>query len=137
MTREFGLAEAMRREYAFRRENDPVFAAGPYTEEDYIRRAQNTTSEGYAGAAKAIVERPDLTGRIGDIAVPTLVMIGEKDGFYPCALRDQALIAGSRLVVRKNCAHGFKYRTETFLAEIEAFLSDVEAGRPVAGKREV
>jgi len=53
------------------------------------------------------------------------------------ALRDHELIPGSRLVVRKRCAHGSRWRLETFLAEIEAFLDDVEAARPVAGERVV
>jgi hypothetical protein len=39
--------------------------------------------------------------------------------------------------VRRECGHGFKWRTDTWLAEIESFLSDVEAGRDVAGRREV
>jgi hypothetical protein len=54
-----------------------------------------------------------------------------------CALRDQELIPGSRLVVRKHCGHGSRWRLETFHSEIEAFLEDVEGGRPVAGERVV
>ena len=53
------------------------------------------------------------------------------------ALRDHESIPGSRLVVRKNCGHGSRWRLETFLSEIEAFLDDVEGGRPVAGRRVV
>lgn len=64
-------------------------------------------------------------------------MIGEWDDFRPCAERDHGLIPGSRLVVREECAHGSRWRLETFHAEIEAFLADVEAGRPVAGQRRV
>jgi hypothetical protein len=64
-------------------------------------------------------------------------MIGEWDGFLPCALRDHELIPESRLVVRQRCAHGSRWRLDTFLSEIEAFLDDVEASRPVAGERVV
>lgn len=135
--REFGLEESVRMEFEWRKENDPHFRESPYTLESYLDRMKTVTLEGYAGVAKAIVERPDLTSRIGGITAPALVMIGEWDGFYPCAMRDHALIPGGRLVVRRECGHGFKWRTETWLSEVEAFLADVEAGRDVAGKREV
>ena len=95
------------------------------------------TPEGHIGAAHAIASRPNLTDRIPKITAPTLVMIGEWDDFLPCALRDHELIPGSRLVVRKECGHGSRWRLKTFLSEIEAFLDDVEASRPVAGERVV
>ena len=95
------------------------------------------TPEGYLGAAHAIATRPDLAERIRKVTAPTLVMIGEWDDFLPCALRDHELIPGSRLVVRKRCAHGSRWRLDTFLSEIEAFLDDVEANRPVGGERVV
>lgn len=137
MVEKHGLEEAMRREYNFRKENDPDFRDSPYTLDDYLRRARTTPAAGYAAAATAIVERPDLTARLGTIAVPTLVMVGERDWLAPCARRDHSLIRGSRFVLRRDCGHGFRWRTETFVAEIKAFLADVEAGRPVAGEREV
>ena len=134
---EHGLEEAMRREYNFRKENDPDFRDSPYTLDDYLRRARTTPAAGYAATARAIVARPDLTARLGSVAVPTLVMVGERDWLAPCARRDHSLIKGSRFVLRRDCGHGFRWRTETFVAEIETFIDDVEAGRPVAGEREV
>ncbi|HEU5320420.1 MAG TPA: hypothetical protein VFX28_06440, partial [Methylomirabilota bacterium] len=102
---------------------------------DY-QRIRMMTLPGYLGAAKAIAERPDLSPRLREISAPTLVMIGEWDDFLPCALRDHGLIAGSRLVVRKECAHGSCWRPETFRRAIIDFLADVDAGRPVAGEFE-
>lgn len=134
---EFGLDESVRMEFEWRKENDAHFRESPYTLESYLDRMKTVTVEGYVGVSKAIVERPDLTDRIGGITAPALVMVGEWDGFYPCAIRDHALIPGARLVVRRECGHGFKWRTETWLAEIDSLLDDVEAGRPAAGKREV
>ena len=134
---EHGLEEAMRREFNFRNENDPDFRDNPYTLDDYLRRARTTPAAGYAATARAIVARPDLTARLGSVAVPTLVMVGERDWLAPCARRDHSLIKGSRFVLRRYCGHGFRWRTETFVAEIEAFIDDVEAGRPVAGERVV
>ena len=109
----------------------------PYSLEDDLERIKLMTVEGYLGAAHALLTRPDLTERVKGIRAPTLVMIGEWDDFLPCALRDHALIDGSRLVVREQCGHGSRWRLETFISEVEAFLADVEAGRPVAGERRV
>ena len=134
---EHGLEEAMRREYNFRKENDPDFRNSPYTLDDYLRRARTTPAAGYAAASRAIVTRPDLTARLGSVAIPTLVMVGERDWLAPCARRDHSLIKGSRFVLRRGCGHGFRWRTETFVAEIAAFIDDVEAGRSVADVREV
>jgi pimeloyl-ACP methyl ester carboxylesterase len=133
----YGLEETVRRQHDFDRTNNPHLAESPYPPEGDYRRIELMTVPGYVGAAKAIAERPDLTSRIPSITAPTLVMIGEWDDFYPCALRDHALVPGSRLVVRRRCGHGSRWRLETWLGEIEAFLDDVEAGRPVAGQRVV
>jgi pimeloyl-ACP methyl ester carboxylesterase len=134
---EFGLEEAMRREYTLRKAKDPEFRDTPYSLDDYLRRARTTPAAGYSAAARAIVDRPDLTPRLSEIKAPTLVMVGERDWLAPCARRDHGLIEGSRFVLRRGCAHGFRWRLDTFVAELEAFLADVEAARPVAGERTV
>jgi pimeloyl-ACP methyl ester carboxylesterase len=133
----YGLEETIRREQAYKLENDRHWDDRPNPPEDDYERIKLMTVPGYLGAAHAIRTRPDLTARIPAITAPTLVMIGEWDDFLPCALRDHELIAGSRLVVRKRCGHGSGWRPETFVSEVVGFLEDVEAGRPVAGKREV
>ena len=132
-----GLEETVRRQQDFDRANNPHLAESPYPPEGDYERIKLMTVPGYVGAAKAIAERPDLTSRIPAITAPALVMIGEWDDFYPCALRDHALVPGSRLVVRRRCGHGERWRLDTWHSELEAFLDDVEAGRPVAGEREV
>jgi len=135
--KERGLEETLRREFEWKKANDPHLEESPYSFEEDLERIKLMTPVGYLGAAHAIAGRPDLTQRIPKITAPTLIMIGEWDDFLPCALRDHELIRGSRLVVRRRCGHGSRWRAETFLSEVEAFLDDVEANRPVAGKREV
>ena len=135
--RERGLEETLRRELEWKKANDPHLDDSPYSFEEDLERIKLMTPEGYIGAARAIAERPDLTSRIPQISAPTLIMIGEWDDFLPCALRDRELIPGSRLIVRRRCAHGSRWRAETFLSEVESFLDEVEAGRPVTGEREV
>ena len=132
-----GLRETLILGWKYSEANDPHFDVTPYSLEDDFRRIEMMTVPGYVGAANAITGRPDLTDRVTSITAPTLVMAGEWDDFLPCAERDHGLIAGSRLVVREECAHGSRWRNDTFRAEIEAFLADVEAGRPVAGERRV
>ncbi len=133
--RERGLKETLLREQEWKKANDPHLDESPYSLEEDFERIKLMTPEGYIGAAQAISSRPDLTERVRKISAPALVMIGEWDDFLPCALRDHELIPASRLVVRKRCGHGSRWRLETFLSEIEAFLDDVEARRPTAGER--
>jgi pimeloyl-ACP methyl ester carboxylesterase len=135
--RERGIKETLLREWEWKQENDPHLSESPYTLEGDLDRIQLMTPEGYIGAAQAIIDRPDLIGRLTSIRASVLVMVGEWDDFLPCALRDHELIPGSRLVIRKRCAHGSRWRLDTFLQEVESFLDDVEAARPVAGQREV
>ena len=137
MAEKYGLEETLRREHEWKQANDPHLDVSPYSYEDDLRRIRLMTLEGYLGAAHAIMTRPDLTGRAGEITAPALIMIGEWDDFLPCALRDYGLIPNARLVVRRRCAHGSRWRHETFVAELLRFLDDVEAGRPVAGRYEV
>lgn len=137
IARQYGLEETVRRQQEYARQHDPHLAESPYSPEGDFERIKLMTVDGYLGAAHAIVHRPDLTQRIRSIQAPTLVMIGEWDDFLPCALRDHQLIPGSRLVLRRRCGHGSLWRAETFVAEVLSFLEDVEAGRDVAGRREV
>jgi pimeloyl-ACP methyl ester carboxylesterase len=130
-----GLEATLMREWEWKKANDAHLDESPYTLEEDLERIKLMTPEGHIGAAGAIAARPDLTDRIPKITAPTLVMIGEWDDFLPCALRDHELISGSRLVIRQRCAHGSRWRLETFVSEIEAFLDEVEAGRPVGGER--
>jgi pimeloyl-ACP methyl ester carboxylesterase len=137
MVQKYGLKETVLREYEWKKANDKHLGVSPYSLEEDLDRIKLMTSEGYVGAAHAIATRPDLTSRITAITAPTLVMIGEWDDFLPCALRDHELIPDSRLVVRERCGHGSRWRAETFIAEIERFVADVETGRPVAERVQV
>lgn len=131
---EYGLDETLRREHGFARDNDPHWDVRPVPPEMDYERLKLMTVPGYVGTALAIARRPDLAPRLSEITAPTLIVIGEWDDFLPCALRDHELIAGSRLVVRRECGHGSNWRPDTFSDAIAEFLDDVEAGQPVAGE---
>jgi pimeloyl-ACP methyl ester carboxylesterase len=86
------------------------------------------------GANRAIRQRPDLLARLGEIRAPTLILVGEWDGFLPCSLLAHERIAGSRLALVERSPHGTPtWRPEAFRKAILDFLDDVEASHPVAG----
>jgi pimeloyl-ACP methyl ester carboxylesterase len=136
----YGLAGLVERENRYRRDGDQYarFQALSYEEQDaknIRQKIDGMTAEGYLAANRALRERPDLTARTATLAIPALVSCGEWDAFYPCALRDHALIAGSRLVTIARAAHATPdYRPELWRDAMFDFINDVEAGRPVAGE---
>jgi pimeloyl-ACP methyl ester carboxylesterase len=129
-----GFQELARRELEWSRENDPHFEERPEPEDVGLRRLEQMRPAGYVGANRAIRQRPDLLARLGEIRVPTLVLVGEWDGFLPCSRLAHERIAGSRLALIERSPHGtLTWRPEAFRKAILDFLADVEAGRPVAG----
>lgn len=103
-----------------------------------LRRHLRMTVESFAGTARAMRERPDLSARIRDLHMPALVLVGEWDSFRPCAERDHALIEGSRFVLVRRSGHGVpSWRSDAFIVSVLDFIADVEAGREVAGHREL
>ncbi|MGH9149058.1 MAG: alpha/beta fold hydrolase [Acidimicrobiales bacterium] len=63
--------------------------------------------QGIIGALEALKTRPDATGQLGTIAVPTLVIGGSEDALSPpevaTAMHDA--IAGSRLAILEGAGH--------------------------------
>lgn len=91
--------------------------------------------DGYLGAAGAMQTWAGSFDRLRALRVPTLVMVGERDGLLPASHLIHLEIAGSRFVVINGCGHGTKlWRPESFNAETRDFLEAVDAGRDVAGE---
>ena len=81
---------------------------------------------GYAGACHA-VSRVDLTGRLGEIRCPALVLVGEHDPGTPvaAAARIQAAIPGARLEVIQGASHLSNVaRPDAFERIVLAFLRE-------------
>ena len=103
-----------------------------------LQKVEHMTEAGFLAAARAVLNRPDLAGRTPSIAAPTLVSCGEWDLFYPCAVRDHALIPNSRFVTIRGAAHSTPdYRPQLWKRAVLEFLDDVEAGRDVRGEFEL
>jgi 3-oxoadipate enol-lactonase len=129
-----GFQELARRELEWSRENDPHFEDRPEPEEVGLRRLELLTLAGYVGANRAIRQRPDLLARLSEIRAPTLILVGEWDGFLPCSLLAHERIAGSRLALVERSPHGTPtWRPEAFRKAILDFLAALDGGQPVDG----
>lgn len=81
----------------------------------------------YAVLLRAMLDRPDLSERLRDVACPTLVMVGEEDEmFLPGSVRLARSIPGARLARIPDAGHdpqfenpvSWRHTLEGFLAEI-------------------
>ena len=139
----YGLAGLVERENRYRRDGDKYahLQALSLDEQDAKNARQKVnamTPEGYIAAARAMIERPDLTSRTPKLTTPVQISCGEWDAFYPCAVRDHALIPNSRLVTVRGAAHATPdYKPQLWKRAIFDFIADVEAGRNVAGEFEL
>jgi 3-oxoadipate enol-lactonase len=135
---EGGPEELHRRWQEYNRENDPHFADNPEPEERGLRRLTGMSPGGYVGANRAIRERPDLSDRLDEIKVPTLVLVGEWDTFLPCSRLAHERIPGSRFVLVRRSGHSTPtWRPQAFQRAVLDFLEAVEAGRDIAGEFEL
>ncbi|MDP9236318.1 MAG: alpha/beta hydrolase [Chloroflexota bacterium] len=136
----YGMTGLVERENRYRREGDKYayLATTSFDQQDeknWRTKRDAMTREGYLAANRALRERPDLTSRTAKITAPTLISCGEWDAFYPCALRDHALIANSHLVTIRGAAHATPdYQPELWKRAVFEFIDDVESGGDVRGE---
>ena len=87
-----------------------------------------TKPEGAAAALKGMAARDDQTDFLGEIIVPTLILVGREDAITPVADSEKmhSLIQRSRLVVIENAGHVSNLeQTEQFNDALLGFLSTV------------
>lgn len=72
----------------------------------------------------------DITDRLGEIHIPTLLTVGRHDEMWPSHLADmQAGIPGSELVIFDESSHmAFVEEREAYMATMRRFLDRVERG---------
>jgi pimeloyl-ACP methyl ester carboxylesterase len=96
--------------------------------EDHVRTMmRNAPAEGAAAALRGRAERPDYTPGLGNIAVPTLVVVGSDDEFTPVAdaERIHREVDGSTLVVIDGAGHLPNLERETeFNEALSTFLTN-------------
>jgi pimeloyl-ACP methyl ester carboxylesterase len=128
-----GLEELTRRENRHRREHDAYARTRPESDEDFdaeaARKITEMTAAGYVNAGRALRDRPNLLPRLASITAPTMVSCGEWDLFYPCAVRDAALIPNARLVTIPRAAHATPtYQPQLWAEALCGFIDEVESG---------
>jgi 3-oxoadipate enol-lactonase len=99
-------------------------AAHPATVDRFRQRLVTTDEEGYVGCCAA-VGGVDTTARLGQIAVPTLVLAGELDQGTPVDMARTLAdgIAGARLQVLAGASHlGAVEQPDAFAAAVTAFV---------------
>ncbi|MDH4109302.1 MAG: proline iminopeptidase-family hydrolase [Gammaproteobacteria bacterium] len=71
----------------------------------------------------------DVTGRLGELDLPVLLIAGEFDEARPERMREfQALIPGSRLEIIADAAHAtISRQTDAYLAVLREFLAEAES----------
>lgn len=75
---------------------------------EYLREVmQGATIEAGRGGALALAQRPDFTGLLGEIKVPTLIIVGVEDSLYPIqvARSMHEKIANSSLAIIPGGSH--------------------------------
>ena len=116
----FGMARAAAR------------AAAPLAE-GYLRdslrlRYRTMNADAFAAACEAQAMREDRRGRLASLAVPALVVVGERDPALPAARLLADALADGRLVVLDGCGRGAPFvAPRAFEAALGAFLGDVRA----------
>jgi len=127
-------ADGMAAAFEYNAAHNPLALRGyrlfPWHRELARRRLLETSVDGYIYAGRALTEREDVTPRLGEIRVPTLVVVGEQDA--PFRRPAEALAAGipnARLEVIPGAAHSPNEETApVFNALLTDFLKTVHRG---------
>lgn len=81
-------------------------AKAPQNREIYKREYLVNNADGYVNSLKALRNRRSVTDRLGEIRVPTLIVVGDRDEpFIEPANTMRRGIPGSELVVVPECGH--------------------------------
>ncbi len=93
--------------------------------------------DGFLGAGEALFRQDDVLDRLPEITAPTLILVGEHDWLLGPSKEMHQRLPDARFVLIKGAGHGTcVWRPEAYTAAVLDFLTDVDAGRPVAGTEE-
>jgi 3-oxoadipate enol-lactonase len=102
----------------------PYRASHPHVMERIGGLIRGTSAAGYVGCCHAIPNL-NLSGQLGGLDLPTLVLVGEQDAGTPVAMAQEvaAAIPGARLEIIPNAAHLSNIeQAPTFNALLREFL---------------
>jgi 3-oxoadipate enol-lactonase len=107
---------------------EPFHASSPELVDGIRGLIRTTPPQGFIGCCQAI-RQLDYSDRLGEIGVPTLVLVGEDDMGTPVAAAEviHDRIAGSRLLVLESAAHLSNVeQAKRFNEALTGFLGGVE-----------
>lgn len=93
-----------------------------------VKSLMDNPAYGYIGALEAMKNRPDSTGSLAEIKVPTVILVGENDKLTPPELsrKMHEYIGGSRLAVIPDAGHLANLEApEAFNGTVAEFLAEV------------
>jgi 3-oxoadipate enol-lactonase len=105
---------------------------GPVTKEqkpevvEQAKALMDSPPQGFIGGLEAMKNRPDSSGELTQIRVPTLIIVGENDGVTPpeASRKMHESIGGSRLVVLPEAGHLSNLETpDPFTDALQDFLT--------------
>ncbi len=105
----------------------PFIARSPEVVDQIRMLIRTTAPQGFAGCSQAI-RKLDYADRLGEICVPTMIIVGAEDMGTPVAASEfmHAAIAGSELVVLPSAAHLSNIeQAEKFNEAITSFLAEL------------
>jgi pimeloyl-ACP methyl ester carboxylesterase len=104
---------------------EPTRAKKPDVVEAAKKQMAENPPAGFIGGLEAMKNRPDSTGDLAAITVPTLIIVGENDGVTPVAASEalNTAISGSKLVVIPESGHLSNLEApEAFTGALAEFL---------------
>ncbi len=134
-----GVAAVMRNLYAQRAQTMGIAQPQelPAGVQRHIERLQKMSPDGFLGAGRALREQESVLERLPEITAPTLILVGDQDFLRGPSEQMKERMPDARFVLIKDSAHGTcVWQPEHFTSAVVDFLSDVDAGRPVAGREE-
>jgi pimeloyl-ACP methyl ester carboxylesterase len=108
----------------------PIIVHKPHQADAKLRAAfdqmmSDATAEAFVRQQQALITRPDSRPGLGNIACPSLVLVGADDALTPPALSEEMaqLIPGAKLVKIPDCGHlSTMEQPERVTRELVAFL---------------
>jgi len=133
-----GVAAMMRGLYAQRAQSTGATATTvPPAIVAFLQRQKLLSADGFLGISRAAGDAPSVLERLQEITAPTLIITGDSDFFRAASEEMKRRMPGARFVLINGSWHGTcLWQPEKFTNAVLEFLSDVEAGRPVAGEEE-
>jgi pimeloyl-ACP methyl ester carboxylesterase len=113
----------------------PQIRSAPQGIKDYVRDMRQHTALGLRGAWHALMSRPDVEDRLGEISVPTLIIVGDRDALLQPSRIMQERMPGCRFALIKGSSHGTaNWRPEAFNTAVLDFSPTSKRAGPSKAK---